>query len=386
MKDFIFRMPGRVEVGYSKSKRMIKIIKEMGIKRLLIVVDYNLIKKGVTDYLFDILDNEKINYKVFDEVKQEPTITEIDQAIKDLKVLLNYDGIIAIGGGSTIDVAKLLAVSGNLKDSVKKYVGTNLIAKQGIPMIIIPTTSGAGAEATPNAIVKDEQEKVKKGIVSPFLIPDVVILDPELTQSLPAKITAETGIDAFTHAIECFIGKKSNPMSDIFCLNSIKLVMENLFLAVKNGQDKKARYNMILASFYGGVAIANSGTGGVHALAYPLGGKYNMSHGLSNALLLVPVMEYNAEAVPEKFIEIARTIGLESNHASKEQIVESTLAKIKELVESIGISKGNFKLSKAEIHNIAKSAMSQQRLLQNNPRPINLDDVKTIYRSVFCNK
>jgi len=383
MKDFIFRMPGRVEVGYSKSKQMIKIIKEMGIKRLLIVADHNLIKNRIIDDLFNILDNEKINYQVFDDVKQEPTIDEIDQAIQELKVLLNYDGVVGIGGGSTIDVAKLLAVSGNINGSIKEYVGTNLIVKQGIPMIMIPTTSGTGAEATPNAIVKDEQEKVKKGIVSPFLIPDVVILDPALTQSLPAKITAETGIDAFTHAIECFIGKKSNPVSDLFCLGSIKLVMENLFSAVKNGQDKKARYNMILASFYGGVAIANSGTGGVHALAYPLGGKYNISHGLSNALLLNTVMEFNVNKVTEKFIEIARFIGLENKYTNKETIVLTMLNKIKDLVNNVGISPETFKFSKTEIDDLANSAMTQERLLQNNPRPISLDDAKNIYQKTF---
>ena len=141
--------------------------------------------------------------------------------------------------------------------------------------------------------------------------------------------------------------------------------------------------NMILASFYGGVAIANSGTGSVHALAYPLGGKYNMSHGLPNALPLVPVMEYNAESVSEKFIEIARAIGLKNNHISKEQIVESTLTKIKELVNNVGISKNNFQFSNAEIDGLAKAAMSQQRLLQNNLRPINSVDAKKIYQTIF---
>ena len=355
----------------------------MEIKKILVVIDCNLNKIGIADYLFDILDKEKISYQIFDNIKQEPTITEIDEAIKDLRVPENYDGVIGIGGGSTIDVAKLLAVSSQISGSIKNYVGINLIDKPGIPMIMLPTTSGTGAEATPNAIVKDEQEKVKKGVVSSFLIPNLVILDPELTLSLPAKITAETGIDAFTHAIECFICKKANPMSNLFSLSAMKLIMGNLLPTVKNGQDKEARYNMMLASFYGGVAIANSGTGGVHTLAYPLGGKYNMSHGLSNALLLVAVMEYNAEAVPEKFIEIARVIGLEDKHVSKEIIVESVLNKIKGIVNNVGISNKEFHFSSIEIDDLAKSAMFQQCLLQNNPRPINFEDAKSIYQKVF---
>lgn len=383
MKDFIFQIPRRVEIGYSKSKQIAKIIKEMEIERVLIVIDCNLKKTGIADYIFDILDKENISYKIFDSIKQEPTITEIDQAIKDLKVPVNFDGIIGIGGGSTIDVAKLLAISSQINGTIKNYVGTNLINKAGIPMIMLPTTSGTGAEATPNAIVKDEKEKVKKGVISPFLIPDLVILDPELTLSLPAKITAETGIDAFTHAIECFICKKSNPMSDIFSLNAMKLIMDNLLLAVKRGQEKVARYNMMLASFYGGVAITNSGTGGVHALAYPLGGKYNMSHGLSNALLLLGVMDFNAKAVPEKFIEIARLLGLENNLTSKEVIVREVLNKIKNLVDNVGISNKEFHFSNIEIDNLAKLAMSQQRLLNNNPRTIYFEDAKDIYKVVF---
>jgi len=380
MKDFIFQMPRKIEVGFSKSREITKIIKEMELKRVLIVIDYNLKKMGIANYIFDNLKEANISFTIFDNIKNEPTITETDQAINDLNVASSYEGIIGIGGGSTIDVAKLLAVSGSVKGSIKNYIGTNLIDKPGIPMIMLPTTSGTGAEATPNAIVKDRKEGWKKGVVSPYLIPDLVILDPELTLSLPPKVTAETGIDAFTHAIECFICKKSNPMSDLIALSSMRLISRNLRRVVKNGSNKEARYNMALASFYGGVAITNSGTGGVHALAYPLGGKYNMSHGLSNSILLADVMEFNAEVVPKKFVKVAEVMGIETNNFSEEKVIKSVVDEIRKLVNDAGITIGGLKISEKELDNLATMVISeQQRLLKNNPRPISYEDARQIY-------
>ena len=384
MKDFIFKMPRKIEVGFSKSRDLSKIIKEMKLNKVLIVVDYNLKKMGIVDYIFNNLEEENISFTVFDNIKNEPTITEIDQAINKLNIISNYDGIIGIGGGSTIDMAKLLAVSGSIEGSIRNYIGTNLIDKPGIPLIILPTTSGTGAEVTPNAIVKDKKKEWKKGIVSPYLVPDLVILDPEFTFSVPPEITAETGIDAFTHAIECFICKRSNPMSDLFALDSMRLINKYLRRAVKNGGDKEARYYMAVGSLYGGIAITNSGTGGVHALAYPLGGKYNISHGLSNSILLADVMEFNAKAVPEKFIKVARVIGIETTNFPKEKVVESVMDEIRKLVKDVGITIEGFKVSEKDLDNLAMLAMSEQRLLKNNPRSIGYLDAKRIYQKVFA--
>ena len=381
MKDFIFQMPRKIEVGFSKSREIAKIIKEMELKSVLIVVDYNLKKMGIVDHIFDNLNEGNISFTIFDNIKNEPTITEVDQAIDDLNVASNYGGIIGIGGGSSIDVAKLLAVSGSIEGSIKNYIGTNLIDKPGIPMIILPTTSGTGAEATPNAIVKDKKEGWKKGVVSPYLIPDLVILDPELTLSLPPKITAETGIDAFTHAIECFICKKANAMSDLFAIDSMKLINKYLRRAVRNGGDKEARYYLALGSLYGGISIANSGTGGVHALAYPLSGKYNISHGLSNSILLADVMKFNAKAVPDKFVKVANLIGINIVNLTQEESLISVINEIKKLVYDVGISAEGLDISENDLDELAKSAMSVGRLLKNNPRSIGYEDIKKIYKS-----
>lgn len=385
MKDIIFQMPKKVEIGFSKSNEIASLIEKMGSKRVLIVIDYTIKKLGIADHIFISLKHKNISYEIFDAIKNEPTIFEIDEAINKLKVPLNFDVIVGIGGGSTIDLAKLLAVSSSIKGSINNYIGTNLIDKPGIPMIMIPTTSGTGAEATPNAIVKDKRKGWKKGVVSPYLIPDLVILDPDLTISLPPNVTAETGIDAFTHAIECFICNKSNAISDLFALESIRLISDNLYNAVNNGDNKASRYNMALASFYSGVAITNSGTGGVHALAYPLGGMYGMSHGLSNSILLAEVMEFNAEAVPGKFVKIAELMGLNTTGLSKEGVVKLAIAEIRKLVHDVGIVIKGFKVSEEIFNNLATLAMSEQRLINNNPRPISYEDALKIYKKVFVN-
>ena len=384
MKGFVFQMPRTIEVGYGKSRQLAAFVNAKGLKRVLLVVDSRLKEFGLLDNIFENLHNEHVAFDLFDNITHEPTLAEVDQAVMDLNVGEKFDGVVGIGGGSTIDVAKLLAVSGSFDGSVKQYVGTNLIQKPGVPMLILPTTSGTGAEATPNAIVLNVEEECKQGVVSPYLIPDVVILDPELTLSLPPKVTAETGIDAFTHAIECFICNKATPMSDPFAVDSMRLIAKYLRRAVQHGaDDKEARYGMALASLYGGVAITNSGTGAVHALAYPLGGKYHISHGLSNAVLLPDVMEFNAPAVPEKFVRIAAVMDVDTEGLSDQQVVESVVKAIRALVQDVGITITGFEVADAVLDDLAQSAMTVQRLLQNNPRPVTVDDARAIYRKAL---
>ena len=381
MKDFLFRMPRSIEMGYGKSRKIASFAQNMGLKNVLLVVDHQLKKLGLLEDIFESLKRGSLAFQVFDDITHEPTIAEVDRAARDLKVGTVFDGVIGIGGGSAIDVAKLLSVSGGFEGSVGQYVGTNIVKHAGVPMLILPTTSGTGAEATPNAIVHNVEEECKQGVVSPYLIPDVVILDPELTLSLPPKVTAETGIDAFTHAIECFICNKATPMSDLVSLESMRLMTKYLRQAVHNGEDREARYYTALGSLYGGIAIANSGTGGVHALAYPLGGKYHITHGLSNAILLADVMEFNATAAPEKFVQVAEVMGLKTAGRSQEEIVSSTVTAIKELVRDVGIVIEEFEATDQVLADLAQSAMTVQRLLQNNPRTITQEDAEKIYRS-----
>lgn len=380
MKDFIFQIPRRVEIGFGKSREIARFVRELGLERILIVVDRTIKELGLLDSIQSNLREEKISFDIFAEIKGEPTIAQIDQAIARLDVAANFQGIVGIGGGSTIDVVKILAVSAGIKGSVREYVGTNIINKPGVPTIMIPTTAGTGAEATPNAIFKDEVDECKKGVVSPYLIPHLAVLDPDMTLGLPPKVTAETGLDAFTHAIECFICNKANAMSDLFTLEAMRLVSAYLRRAVRDGSDKEARYYLLLASFYGGVAITNSGTGGVHALAYPLGGKYGLSHGLSNSVLLAAVMEYNAAAVPQRFVQVAKAMGLKTDTFSERQAVRSAIDEIRRLVQDVGISVQGFNVTDTVLDDLAQSAMTVQRLLENNPRPITYETARSIYQ------
>ncbi len=380
MNEFSFRIPGRVEVGFGKSEAVADFARERGLRRILLVVDHTLHQLGLSDPVKKSLQRENISFTVYDEIKAEPTIGEIDQAIAALNIAANFDGVIGIGGGSTIDVAKMLGAAPGIDQTVRKYVGTNLLTKPGLPTMIIPTTAGTGAEATTNAIFKDAVDQCKKGVVSPFLIPHLAVLDPGLTLSLPPRITAETGLDAFTHAIECFICNKANAMSDLFATEAMRLISVYLRRSVRDGSDKEARYNMLLASFYGGVAIANSGTGGVHALAYPLGGQYGLSHGLSNAILLAEVMEFNAVAIPARFAAVAKAMGLAVDDLSIEEAARTAVEEIRRLVSDVGVSLQDFTLTDLELDRLAEAALQVERLLANNPRPINFNDARLIYQ------
>lgn len=248
---------------------------------------------------------------------------------------------------------------------------------------MIPSTAGTGSEATPNSIVKNEEVESKQGIVSSYLIPDLVVLDPALTLSLPARVTAETGMDAFTHAVECFICNKSNEMSDLYALKAVEYISKYIRRAVKNKEDKEARYYMLLASFMGGVAITNSGTGGVHALSYPLGGKYGISHGLSNSILLPAVMDFNSQAVPDKFIQIAEAMALDTDGLSEEQIVTKAVQEIQKLIEDLEIQLEDFKITEELIDDLAENAMQVERLLNNNPIEIKYEDAVNIYNTAL---
>jgi alcohol dehydrogenase class IV len=263
---------------------------------------------------------------------------------------------------------------------VKDCFTAKPIDKRERYLALLPTTSGTGSEATPNAVLNDEQDRYKRALVSDCLIPDLALVDPELTMALPPRVTAETGMDAFTHGIECFLGRKANALSDLFALEAVRLIAGNIRKALADGRDREARYNLSLGSLYGGIAIANSGTGGVHALAYPLGGEYGVGHGLSNSLLLAEVMEFNARAVPERFLEVGKALGLSPTAAGAQQQVGRVLEEIRALVRDTGIRLEGLRFTDGQLEALARSAMSVERLLANNPCSIGLEDAKRIYR------
>jgi alcohol dehydrogenase len=280
-----------------------------------------------------------------------------------------------------MDVTKGASVLATNGGSIKDYAGIELIPQRGIPTILIPTTSGTGSEVTQNAIFAFKEEQVKKGVVSQYLLPRVAIVDPKLTLSCPPHITAATGVDALVHAVESFTALKATPHTDIYALEAIRLISANLRTAVANGSDLEAREKMAMGSFFAGVSLANAGVGAVHALAYPLGGKFHVSHGVSNALLFAPVIEFNCVSNLAKFARVAEAMGEPVAGKSLREAAMLVVKAIKELVADVGIPQSlrDVGVSESDIEFLTLSAEKQSRLLSNNPRVITREDIKNIY-------
>jgi alcohol dehydrogenase class IV len=249
----------------------------------------------------------------------------------------------------------------------------------------VPTTAGTGSEATPNAIVLVPEEEVKIGIVNSKLVPDCVILDPLMTLNLPPAVTAATGMDALAHAIECYTSKKANPFSDTFALKAVGLISNSLRRAYREGQNIDARHDMLLGALFGGMCISTSGTTAVHALAYPLGGKYRMPHGLSNAVLLPHIMQFNLDAVEDRFRDIAVAMGLDvaglTTRKAAEKMIENLYALNKDLNIPSGIAAQG--VTEADLDGLVEAASKVTRLLENNPKPLAKSDMRAIYRRLL---
>ena len=282
-----------------------------------------------------------------------------------------------------MDVAKITAVLLTNRQSLPELLGGATIEKRGLPTLMIPTTAGTGAEATQNAIFLVPEEESKVGIVSSKMVPDWAILDPLLTIGLPPGITASTGMDALCHAIECYISKKANPLSDTYALRAVGLISRSIRTAYRDGKNVAARHDMLLAALFGGMSIASSSTVAVHALAYPLGGKYHIAHGLSNAVLLPHVMEFNLDAAPGKFRDIAEAMGLDvgglTDAAAARQLIDELYSLVDDLKINESLKLKERGITIADVDVMVEGAAKVTRLLDNNPKPLSREDMRAIY-------
>jgi alcohol dehydrogenase class IV len=269
--------------------------------------------------------------------------------------------------------------------SIEQLLGTDLVKNPGLPTVLIPTTSGTGSEVTPNAIVTLPEQELKVGIVSRYLLPALVILDPILTLGLPKPITAATGMDAFTHSIESFISNKANPISDMFALESIRLISASIVEAYQNGESVQAREKMLVGSMYGGMALTAAGTAAVHALAYPLGGKYKIPHGVANSMLLPHVMKFNMDAITDRLAQVAEPMGIPTQGYSNSELAEKVVEQIIEWTNVLEIPQDlkSFGVKEEELPEISVSASQVTRLLNNNPKSLSLGDIEAIYRQLL---
>lgn len=309
----------------------------------------------------------------------EPTFRQMDELLAYAQEF-EPDCVVGIGGGSVLDCAKLLAALSDSNQKLRDVPGINVLKGRTIGLICVPTTSGTGSEMSPNAILLDETTNEKKGIISPDLVPDAVYIDPVLTLSLPAKLTAETGIDALCHCIEAYTNKFAHSSVDLYALEGIKLIGANLLKACRNGSDLEARRALSLGSMYGGLCLGPVNTAAVHALSYGLGGKHHISHGLANAILLPDVMLFNLPACVERTADIARALGTPAG-PDDESTALAGIAKIRELCIACGIPQhlGELGIRPEDLPELATIALNVKRLLNNNPRDVKMDDALSIF-------
>ncbi len=374
----------KIVAGENSLKELPEIVKSLNAKAVEIITDEGVYALGLTKGAEKLLEDAQITVHVIHDVPPEPSYEQVQHIYEQSKERA-CDAIVAIGGGSSMDTAKLVALMLTNTVSLKEMIKGVKPTVRGVPTVMIPTTSGTGSEATPNAIVLVPEEQLKVGIVSDLMICDVALLDPVLTVGLPPHITANTGIDALCHLMECYISKKNNPLSESFSLHGIKLAAKSLRKCYQDPKNLKARELMQVASTFGGIAIASSGTTAIHALSYPLGGRYHIPHGLSNAILMPQVMDANKSSCIEKYAVMAKAMDLDCNGKSDEECADLFVKELYALNKDLGISL-DFKakgITLDVVDELVESASKVTRLLNNNPKELTREEMKEIYIKVI---
>jgi alcohol dehydrogenase len=370
--------------GVGSVSRIISECQSLEASRALLVVDRALSETKTCKSILDIFRNSPVKAIPYFEVTPEPSPDLADTGA-ELAKNENVDCVIGIGGGSTMDVAKAIAVLCKNDGKILDYVGLNLVKRPGLPTIMVPTTAGTGSEATFTSVFTMKETKTKGGVNSPLLYPHTAILDPGLTIGLPADITASTGMDALTHAIESFTSLQAHFMSEPLSLKAIEIISANLRGAVFSGGDILFRTFMMKASYLAGMGLAMSGVGAVHALAYPLGAFFDVPHGMANALLLPYVLEYNYPGDMDKFASIARVMGEGTEGRSRRDTAALAVKAVQDLARDIGIPQTlkDLRIPEDSVPEMAEAAMKVERPLMNNPRPMTAKIAEDIYRKAF---
>lgn len=380
MKEIVILNPNRVVFGEGSMQRFVDDFVEKGFKRLFLL---SIAELGNTLSPFlKTLASQGVEIVIDESIVGEPTFDDFNKTLEKA-VVFNADSVVGIGGGSVLDVAKLVAAQLKNTQTLDEIKGIGNLKERQTYVACIPTTSGTGSEVSPNAIFVNELGE-KVGIISPYLVPDAAYIDPVLTVSLPRGITAATGIDALTHCLEAYTNKFAHPFVDLYALEGVRLIAKYLKRACDNGADLEARSQVALGSMYGGMCLGPVNTAAVHALSYPLGVEYHIPHGLSNALLLPYVMEYNIEADADKYERIAEVLGAEKKATSKETALEGVKI-MKQLIADCGLptTLGEAGVKETSITQLAEGAVKVQRLLKNNIREIAVDDAVAIYKAAF---
>ncbi len=384
LADYSLKMPQTIVAGAHALEQFPSLVPR-NTKKIAVFTDKGVFSAGLVGPILSDIKKMGLDYTVIKEIPSEPTVQKVQEIIDQFNEE-QADLILGVGGGSVMDVAKLASILAADMYTVKDLLAQPLAAKKQCTCLLIPTTAGTGSEATPNSIVGVPEKELKIGIVNPEMIADSVILDPRMIKNLPKSVAAATGVDALCHAIECFTSAKANPISQTFALEALDLIMNNLVESCLNPEDSESKSNMLLGSFYAGVAITSSGTTAVHALSYPLGGKYHIPHGVSNAMLLTPVMKFNEPAINESLalaydrVVKSGNLALSMDEKSKWMIDKmANMVKILEIPTSLKV----FNVTEEDLDVLVAAAMEVTRLLANNKREVTPADARNIYQAIL---
>ncbi|MGB3891916.1 iron-containing alcohol dehydrogenase [Priestia megaterium] len=371
--------------GWGSLQQLLPEVKKYHSAHILIVTDPVLKDIGLVDKVSSPLIKNGYEVDVYADTAPEPPLALGEKLVSYAKSR-KFDLVIGVGGGSALDLAKLTAVLAVHDGAVEEYLnltGTKQISKKGLPKILIPTTSGTGSEVTNISVLS--LESTKDVVTHDYLLADAAIVDPELTLSVPSKVTAATGVDALTHAVEAYVSVNANPATDALALKAIRMISSSLRTAVENGKDKEARTQMSYGSYLAGLAFFNAGVAGVHALAYPLGGQFHISHGESNAVLLPYVMGYIRSSCVEKMRDIFEALGGSANSLSTEEASYQCVKQLQSLVEDVGIPQTlrGFDIPESALQKLTEDGVQQKRILARSPLPLLEKDIRAIYQSAY---
>lgn len=378
MNNFNFKIPQEIICGNDSILKLPEILRKQQLKKVMVISGPNLNKMGVVKKITDILNREGIGFATFVEIEANPSVETVDQATKAF-LASKADSIIALGGGSPIDVAKAVGVLAKYGGSITEYEGADKVPGAIIPMIVIPTTAGTGSEVTAFSVITDRKRNYKLTVFSYELIPAYAILDPSLVMTSPAKTAAACGIDALVHAIEAYLSKAASPFSDAMAEKAMEMIGKNIRLFVADRQNEKAAENMLYGSMFAGIAFAWARLGNVHAMAHPLGGYFDVPHGVANAILLPVVLEYNALADDGRYEKIYNYI--KNDNGADNFVPEILVAEIRKLTQALGIPENltAVGVTKDLIPAMAIDAMKSGNIAI-NPRITTQKDIEELYQ------
>lgn len=384
MSGFEFNTVKRLICAPDSALALADECRALGIEKPMLVTDPGLVQIGLVNPVLQALESAGLSVLVFDQVREDPP-EETVLGAADMARRAGVDGVLAVGGGSSMDVAKVVAVLLGGDQPLPELYGVGMVTGGRLPLVLVPTTAGTGSEVTPVAVITTG-ETTKAGVSSPVLLPDVAVLDANLTLGLPAPVTAMTGVDAMVHAIEAYTSKhKKNPVSDNLAIKALDLLSRNIRTAVHEGSNRQAREDMLLGACLAGQSFANAPVAAVHALAYPLGGHYHIPHGLSNSLVLPAVLEFNAPEASDLYAELAEVVIGEPVSGSDEARTAALVDYLRRLIDDVQLpaTLEAAKVKESDLEMLAEDAMLQQRLLINNPRDVAYEDALAIYRAAY---